>query len=379
MPQKIDHSKAQDALNAYTSHGGERPAAESLGISRSSLRDRLDNAKRYGLKPQTQALAAPAAGPPPGYKLKGTSTLYGEDGQQKLQWVKTDAALEQLYAAQRAALKDLQCTIKPYKIAKAPKNTIADLLTLYTMTDCHIGMLAWDKEAGEDWDISIAEKVLTETLLRMIEAAPASAIGILNQLGDFLHFDSLTPMTPTSKHVLDADSRYQKVVVVALRILRRVLDAMLLKHAFVHMEIKEGNHDPAGSVWQRVIFSELYKLNKRVSVSLSPNPYTTYQHGETFLGFHHGHLSKKDKLPLLFAAKFAREWGSTQYRYIHTGHLHHTHEVEHPGVTVMQHPTLAAADAYAARYGFLSVRKATSVTYDKKVGEVFRGTFVPKS
>ena len=75
-----------------------------------------------------------------------------------------------------------------------------DLLTLITMTDSHVGMLAWDKETGEDWDLGIAERCLTQTFCQMIDAAPASAIGILNQLGDFLHFDSLVPITPTSKH-----------------------------------------------------------------------------------------------------------------------------------------------------------------------------------
>jgi hypothetical protein len=245
------------------------------------------------------------------------------------------------------------------------------------MTDCHVGMLAWDKEAGEDWDLSIAENCLTTTLLKMIDAAPDSAVGILNQLGDFMHFDSLSPMTPTNHHILDADSRYQKVVQVAVRILRRVIDAMLVKHKSVHVEMKEGNHDPAGSVWLRVMFTHLYEKNPRVTVNLSPNPYTIYVHGKTMLGFYHGHLAKLASLPQLYAAQFAKEWGATEYRYIHTGHKHHVEEKEHAGIKVIQHPTLAAPDAYAARGGWLSKRQATSMTYHKEFGEIARGIFIP--
>jgi hypothetical protein len=238
-------------------------------------------------------------------------------------------------------------------------------------------MLAWDKETGADWDLGIAEDNLTGTLFQMIAAAPASQVGILNQLGDFLHFDSLSPMTPTSHHILDADSRYQKVVQVAVRILRRVISAMLEKHAKVHVEMKEGNHDPAGSVWLRVMFAELYKSNPRVSINLSPNPYTMLVHGTTLLGFYHGHLTKLAQLPILYAAQFPKEWGATEFRYIHTGHKHHVEEKEHPGIKVIQHPTLAAPDAYAARGGWLSKRQATSMTYHLTKGEVARGIFIP--
>jgi hypothetical protein len=253
----------------------------------------------------------------------------------------------------------------------------ADLATLYTMTDCHVGMLAWDKETGADWDLDLAERCLVNTLLEMIAAAPASKIGILNQLGDFLHFDSLAPMTPTHGHILDADSRYQKVVMVAVRILRRVIAAMLAKHEEVRVYLIEGNHDPAGSVWLRVMFAHLYEQDPRVTVNLSPNPYVAYKHGKTLIGFHHGHLAKMDSLPLVFATQYAKEWGETEYRYVHVGHKHHVDEKEYPGIKIIQHPTLAAPDAYAARGGWLSKRQATSVTYHRKYGEVARGIFVP--
>jgi hypothetical protein len=166
-------------------------------------------------------------------------------------------------------------------------------------------------------------------------------------------------------------------VEVAVRILRRIVEKALTKHLKVIVQMHEGNHDPAGSVWLRVLFAALYAQNPRVSVEQSPLPYVARQHGKTMLCFHHGHLSKNDNLPLLFAARFPEMWGATRKRYIHVGHRHSVDEKEHPGVKVIQHPTLAAADAYAARSGWLSERQATFMTYHRDSGEFARGIFLP--
>jgi hypothetical protein len=177
--------------------------------------------------------------------------------------------------------------------------------------------------------------------------------------------------------VLDADSRYQKVVEVAVRILRRIISHALTKFPTVHVEMKEGNHDPTGSVWLRVLFATLFEKNPRVTINMSPNPYTSYEHGKTMLGFYHGHLAKKINLGELFAAQFREMWGRCEFVYIHTGHLHNHEEIERRGCKTIQHPTLAAPDAYAARSGWISKRQAMSMTYSKTHGEIARGIFVP--
>ncbi len=381
MAQKsLSPETLQRAVDAVTAHGGVSAGARALDLSRATFQHQYAEALRAGLVPQVQSLLGGVNNSPPeGYKLKGTSTLVDKDGIARLQWVKTDAALEKLRAVQQAAFEAMCETLKPTPPIKLlTKHSDQQQLNLFTLTDCHVGMLAWDKESGEDWDLTIAERCLVDSLARLIASAPDAEVGLLNQLGDFLHFDSLTPMTPTSKHILDADSRYQKVVAVAVRVLRRAIDLMLAKHKLVHVKIMEGNHDPAGSVWLRVMFKHLYERNKRVIVDESPNPYTVHLHGRTLLGFHHGHLSKKTKLPEVFAQQFRKEWGQSTHTYIHVGHLHHVHELESSGANVIQHPTLATKDAYAARYGFLSKRQLTAMTYDKTDGEVSRNVVVPR-
>ena len=140
------------------------------------------------------------------------------------------------------------------------------------------------------------------------------------------------------------------MVHVAIRILRSAIDIALQRHQRVVVLIAEGNHDMASSVWLRHMFGLLYENEPRVSVIDSELPYYVHQHGQTMLAWHHGHLKKLDALPLLMAAQFPKVWGNTTRRYVHTGHLHHKHEKEHSGITVIQHPTIAACEFPVPRH-----------------------------
>ena len=277
----------------------------------------------------------------------------------------------------RAAVEALAQDIPKAAPTPRPTHTSEKLCNLYTLTDCHVGMKAWGPETGEDWDINIAEKALIGAFDYLVEASPPAKTGIVLNLGDFLHYDSLTAVTPTNQHPLDADSRYSKMVKVAIRVLRYIIDRALTRHDEVLVIMSEGNHDPASSVWLRHLFSLLYENEPRVNVLGSEMVYTVHVHGKTMLAFHHGHLKKNDQLPLLFAAQYPQEWGATTRRYCHTGHRHHEELREHSGMKVKQHSTFAARDAYAARGGWVSERQIEAVTYHTEYGQVATTTVVP--
>jgi hypothetical protein len=84
------------------------------------------------------------------------------------------------------------------------------------------------------------------------------------------------------------------------------------------------------------------------------------------------------RLAALLAAEFAPLWGATTKRYAHSGHLHSIEEASMPGIRLVRHPTLAAADAYAARGPLLSERQASAITYHKVYGEVGRVIVTPE-
>lgn len=356
-----------------------RAAAEALGITERNVFKALKlikaKAALSGECPERD-LNYPL---PYGQTIKGTSSLVDKrTGTTRLQWIKTDVDAETKAELQRQAIEALKSELPSYDPVAFKKTTVSDLATVYTLTDCHVGMRSWAQETGADWDLEIAERVLTETFKALVISSPSSETAVVAQLGDFLHADNINPVTPTSGHLLDADGRYTKVVQVAIRILRQVIKTALAKHKRVIVLMAEGNHDLSSSIWLREMFKAVYERETRVQVIDTPLPYYVFQHGQVMLSWHHGHLKKNDDLPLLFAAQFPRVWGDTQKRYVHTGHRHHVEEKEHSGMTVVQHPTLAARDAYAARGGWIADRRAVAITYHRDFGEVSRVSVLPE-
>lgn len=316
---------------------------------------------------------------PDGYKIKGTSTLTDEFGNTKLQWVKTDTDAERQYELMRAAVEGLCSDITPATPVPAPKKKQkSNLLNLYTVSDFHLGMLAWADETGDDWDMNIAEDLFVRWFDSAFRQAPDAATGVINLLGDFAHFDSLDAVTPASGHVLDADTRYQKLVRYMIRMVRRVISMALVKHKLVKLVIVQGNHDESGMIWLAELFHTLYDNEPRVLVDTSADVYKMIQHGKTTLFFHHGHKCRFDAIEPVMIAKFRKAFGESDYSYAHVGHLHHQKIVESRNMVVEQHRTLAAKDAYASRGGWMSRRSANVITYSADFGEVGRITISPE-
>jgi hypothetical protein len=314
---------------------------------------------------------------PDGFTVKGTSTLYRDDGTIAVQWVKTQQEHDALKRLLEAAFEGMGDTLPREEPVPPPAYTDDKLANLYVITDYHLGMLAWEEETGTDWDVRIAENLLVNWFKAANAAAPAAELGIFVNLGDFLHWDGLEAVTPTNKHVLDADTRFQKLVRVAIRVKRRIIKMLLAKHGRVLVIEAEGNHDPATSIQTREWMAALYENEPRLTVDLNPDPYYCVEHGATSLFFHHGHKRKMEDVADVFAAKFREVFGRTKHSYAHTGHLHHDKKLETNLMTVEQHRTLAAPDAHASRGGWMSGRDAKVITYHKDFGEVARITISP--
>lgn len=368
-----------ELIDAANLHGGVRPAARELNLSPKTIRKAIDGAR----KKAGMAGYAPDTGvnrPLPDHlKLKGTSALVDErTGDTVLQWYKSNERADATEAILREAVDALKEEVPHAAPTAHPGYTKPDLLSVYVITDYHLGMLAWDEETGADWDSDIAEDTLYRWFASAAALCPDSEKAVLANIGDFLHYDSLDSETPTNGNVLDADTRYPRLVRAAIRAFRRVVDMLLTKHSEVHIIMAEGNHDLAGSVWLREMFATLYELEPRVTVDTSATPYYCVEHGRCMVAFHHGHKKKPEGLAEVFAAQFRETFGRTVKAYGHCGHRHHRKVMETPLMAVEQHPTLAAPDAHAARHGYLSERTASVITYHTEQGEIQRTT-VPYS
>lgn len=363
----------KEAVEAVQRLGTQIAAAEALGIPRGTLQHRLREAARRGFAPGHFE-----NGVAPGFLMGKVTVQRAADGSVERTWERQSPDQQQALEALRGAVEAMAGEIAPVAPIDAPAASLGDLCNLYTYSDFHLGMLAQEEEGGADWDLKIAERTLIDSFAAMIAQSPAAHTAILNIQGDMLHSDGLLPVTPAHRHVLDQDGRFSRIVGVAIRTIRQLVAMALAKHEAVHLVICEGNHDEASSVWLRLMFQALYEAEPRVTVNASELPFYVFVWGQTMLGFHHGHKVKNEQLPLLFAAQFPAEWGATKRRAVHCGHRHHCDEKEYNGVTVVQHPTIAARDAYAARGGWIADRAVQSITYSKRFGQVGRVFVTPE-
>jgi hypothetical protein len=365
-------------IQAAIDAGSFRAGAQKIGVNSRTVAAAIAAARKkaamQGLSPEHDMVHTV----PDGFTVKGVSTLYGADGGLKVQWVKSRADDERREAIMREAFEAFSDEL-PRHIPrnKSPVGN-SDLAACYILTDYHLGMLAWHEETGADWDIRIAEDMLIAWFGEAIRATPQAEVGILAQLGDFLHIDNLDALTPASRHTLDSDSRMQKVVRVAIRSVRQIIGMMLAKHPRVHIIMADANHDPIGSIWLREWLAAHYENEPRITVDLRADGYYCYEHGDTSLFFHHGHKRKPENVDDVFVAKFREVFGRTRHSYAHLGHMHHAKTIESPLMIVEQHRTLAAPDAYASRSGFMSGRSASAITYHKSSGYVGRSIITPE-
>jgi hypothetical protein len=243
-------------------------------------------------------------------------------------------------------------------------------------------MLSWEEETGANYDLKISERLLMKTTDYLMATTPKSATCLIPFLGDFLHYDSFVPETPTSRNKVDADSRFPKMVRAAIRMMKYMIEAALLKHEIVNVIVEIGNHDLSSSVWLMQMLAEIYAKEPRVVIDTSPKHYHYFEFGKNLIMTHHGHgksvKTKVDDLPLLLATDQPQAWGRTIFRYIWTGHIHTDTAKDRLGCKVESFRVLGPEDAWAHQKGYRSMRDAKAIITHTEYGEGSRSICNPR-
>ena len=371
-------------LKAIQEEGSERKAAKKLGVARGTVHSAkkrvMAKAARQGFSPEHD-LTHPM---PDGYRLKGASTLYdSETGAPKIQWVKSEVDKERQHEMFLEVVEELTKGLPRVEPIRAPHTVSNDLMACYPVGDHHMGMLSWDKETGDDYDLKIAEQLLTGASSHLIDISPDCDESTIVFLGDFMHYDSFEPVTPSSRNQLDADSRFPKMVRATIRSMKFMIEKALTKHKIVNVIVEIGNHDLSSSIFLMECLSNIYENEPRINIDTSPMHYHYFNFGECLVGVHHGHGTKMQNLPLIMATDKAELWGRTKHRYWWTGHIHTSKtqaaisSQDFSGCSVESFRILAPEDAWAHQKGYRSHRSMKSIILHKGYGEVARHTVNP--
>jgi len=351
-----------------------RKAAKHLNIPEGtvygSLRLMRQRAAKQGYSPEHDMIHVV----PDGYIVKGVSTYYNAEGKPSGQWVKSAANSQRLEELFKEYILTLSQDVKGLApITPKPMEVNESLMSVYPMGDPHFGMYAWWQDAGDDFDLDIAERLTCGAIDRLVQSSPNSETGLLLNLGDMFHADNQKNQSQ-SGHQLDVDGRWAKVQQVGLRAMIYCLQRLLEKHKKVIFRINRGNHDGHSSYALALMLSCFFHNEKRLKVDLSPNPVWYYSFGKVMIASTHGDQIKEKDMLSIMAADKPKEWGESIFRYWYAGHIHHSRVIEYHGGIVEYFRTMAARDAWHEGMGYRSGRDMRCIVLHKNHGEIERHT-----
>ena len=307
----------------------------------------------------------------PGFTTKRVSTAYNTEGEIVLQWhiqeperQKIEELVDQFVEGFKDEVTGIHTPIDP------PRSTDDDLMVSYLIGDHHLGMLAHHTETmGDDYDVKISQNLLENAIDRLVGSAPSGEVGVLVNLGDFMHINDSTSSTPNSKNLLDSDGRYSKTIRAASNVIKRTVLRMLEKHNQVWLVNVRGNHDPDAALWLNEVMRLYFEDDPRVKVFDNASKFIWWQWGKNLVVTHHGDRIKMSNLHGSIVSNLRQEWGESDHTFVWTGHIHHKNQEEYGGALFESWNILAPADAWHSGSGYASSRSMTCVILHKLYGE----------
>ncbi len=298
------------------------------------------------------------------------STFIDADGNVRGQWIKNPGGqdFQTIVDAALAAFGEMPRASD----APLPSHADDDLLAVYPIGDAHVGMLAWERECGENFDLKIAERNLLTAAGHLVDLAPAAKHALIINVGDFVHADGPTNTTTKGTRV-DVDGRWPRVIETAMRTLRRKVDLALRKHEHVTLWNVRGNHDETTAIVLAIALAQFYENEPRVFVDTSPEMFHWYRFGDNLIASTHSDkVSKPADMLGVMVVDRARDWGETKHRRIYCGHLHHSIVKEQHTLVCEWVPTLAGSDAWHRGQGYRAVREQRLDVFHRRFGHINR-------
>ena len=206
---------------------------------------------------------------------------------------------------------------------------------LIPLSDMHFGL-------NSKYDYAALQREIADRILNRYEEI------LITLHGDYFHVDNLLNTTEKGTRIDEVD--FDASIEDGFNFIMPLLDLALENSRKVTLVYLKGNHAPSTDF---VFVKALQKLYTQIKFDLKFNEYKHARLGPHSIFLHHGDKIKNpEKLHQVITAKFSKEWGESQSRYLITGHyplqglhgINYKAQVSHLAMIVLMDMILANPD-----------------------------------
>lgn len=238
-----------------------------------------------------------------------------------------------------------------------------DNILLISIPDYHVGRESLSMDIVDTY-MSTINNIINKTDMSTIEK-------IIYVIGnDFFNSDNSNYTTTKGTQQFDYNT-WKESWLFGKNLLLHSIEFLKQFNLPLHVINVPGNHDSNRIFYLGDLIDAYYRNDEQVIVDNSDKLFKSFLYGSSLLVFEHGELRDVD-YPLVMASEFPKEWGSSSFRYMFCGHLHHTIIKEFRGNCFVKFlPSLAKSSSWELSRGYKTSPKAEACIINKVSGLVY--------
>lgn len=245
--------------------------------------------------------------------------------------------------------KKFVCKIK-FPIVKTKSKDILEIC----VSDWHIGSRLYNKNWNE---LEKSFPKMMSDIFNKIEGREFKKIYFI-PLGDIFHYENRQQKTERSQRVVDSGGMNPlEMFDTASSMIISTIDE-LLQFAPVEVKYIPGNHDGISLYHLIARLKSYYHAVGHFTADLGHESRKWELIGKNLLAWEHGEMPKKNRLHWL-CTDASKDWGKSEYREVHFGHLHHEEVSEYGGVKLRRLSAITSTDFWHYRNGYTGAIRAT--------------------
>lgn len=271
-------------------------------------------------------------------------------------------------------LKTYKSSYKPINYCYKSNRLVNPCSLLISLPDLHLDKLTIDNISIEN-KIDAYTQVLDNLLSRSYNSHNNIEEVVFVIGNDFLHTDTFWGTT-TKGTPVGVNSTWDKSYEKGFDLLVSSIIKLKTFSKKIKVILIPGNHARTKEFYLTHALEAYFKLDKDIIFDRGAEDLKIHKYGETLLCFSHGN-NINDKLPLVFASQFYKEWGQCKYKEIVLGDKHHNSEKliksqgETAGVRMRILPALCGTDSWHRDNLYIgAIQSGIALIYDKIKGKI---------